>query len=315
MSQRGFDLNQLRTFVAVAEAGSVSAGAERVFLSQSSVSEQLKKLEERAGQPLFLRGKLGVIATPAGARLLEHARRILAMSEAAFDDLQGRSLDGELRVAITDYYRPHDIARVLKTFSEQHPRLKLHVTVLPSAVIDSGALDDAAFDIGLSLRIVTPDTRRAAAGAARKSSTVVRREKLLWVTGTDADPRSSTHTPTRAPTHAPNNPPINSPPYRLILLPSSCQLQRFVVKLLDERKVPYVISHSASGVAGLQLALKAGLGISCLNESSLGAGLVPCAANIGLPALPSVEFHLLPARLGESERVTHARAAFARLLA
>ncbi|CAB3758103.1 LysR family transcriptional regulator [Paraburkholderia humisilvae] len=307
MSQRGFDLNQLRTFVAVAEAGSVSAGAERVFLSQSSVSEQLKKLEERAGQPLFLRGKLGVTATPAGARLLEHARRILAMSEAAFDDLQGRSLDGELRVAITDYYRPHDITRVLKTFSEQHPRLRLHVTVLPSAVIDSGAVDDAAFDIGLSLRIVTSDNRRAAASAARTASTVVRREKLLWVTSADADPRASPHEPTRLPARTP-------PPYRLVLLPSSCQLQRFVVKLLDERKVPYVISHSASGVAGLQLALKAGLGMSCLNESSLGAGLVPCAANIGLPPLPSVEFHLLPARLGESERVTHARAAFARLL-
>jgi molybdate transport repressor ModE-like protein len=83
MNQRAFDLAQLRTFVAVAEAGSVSAGAERVFLSQSSASEQLKKLEERAGQPLFLRGKQGVTATPAGAKLLDHARRILAMSEAA----------------------------------------------------------------------------------------------------------------------------------------------------------------------------------------------------------------------------------------
>ncbi|MBW8837014.1 MAG: LysR family transcriptional regulator, partial [Burkholderia sp.] len=154
MSQRGFDLTQLRTFVAVAESGSVSAGAERVFLSQSSVSEQLKKLEERVGQPLFVRSKQGVSATPAGSRLLEHARRIIAMSEAAFEDLQGRSLDGELRIAITDYYRPHDIARILKTFSEQHPRLKLHVTVLPSAVIDSHAADDASFDIGLSLRLV-----------------------------------------------------------------------------------------------------------------------------------------------------------------
>lgn len=117
MSQRGFDLTQLRTFVALAESGSVSAGAARLFLSQSSVSEQLKKLEERAGQPLFVRSKQGVSATPAGSRLLDHARRIIAMSEAAFEDLQGRSLDGELRIAITDYYRPHDIARILKTFS------------------------------------------------------------------------------------------------------------------------------------------------------------------------------------------------------
>ncbi|WP_341313278.1 LysR family transcriptional regulator [Paraburkholderia sp. IMGN_8] len=297
MSQRGFDLTQLRTFVAVAESGSVSAGAERVFLSQSSVSEQLKKLEERAGQPLFVRSKQGVTATPAGSRLLDHARRILAMSEAAFEDLQGRSLDGELRIAITDYYRPHDIARILKTFSEQHPRLKLHVTVLPSAVIDSSAADDTSFDIGLSLRLVTPGNRpaRQRAGAtASAQSTVVRREKLLWVSAADASPRPAA-------------------PYPLVLLPSSCQLQRFVVKLLDERKVPYLVSHSASGVAGLQLALKAGLGISCLNESSIGPGVVACPPSVGLPPLPAVEFHLLPGRIGESERVSNARTALMRL--
>ncbi|OLL33338.1 LysR family transcriptional regulator [Burkholderia sp. SRS-W-2-2016] len=305
MSQRGFDFTQLRTFVAVADSGSVSAGAERVFLSQSSVSEQLKKLEERAGQPLFVRGRQGVSTTPAGARLLEHARRILAMSEAAFDDLQGRSLDGELRIAITDYYRPHDIARILKTFSEQHPRLKLHVTVLPSTVIDSGAQDHASFDIGLSARLVSgPGGARATAGsqaatgsrAASTAGTAVRREKLLWASAADADPRPAA-------------------PYQLVLLPATCLLQRFVVRLLDEHKVAYVVSHSASGVAGLQLALKAGLGISCLNESSLGGGVVACAANIGLPALPALEFHLLPARAGESELVGNAREALRRLFA
>jgi DNA-binding transcriptional LysR family regulator len=297
MNQRAFDLAQLRTFVAVAEAGSVSAGAERVFLSQSSASEQLKKLEERAGQPLFLRGKLGVTATPAGTKLLDHARRILAMSEAAFEDLQGRALDGELRIAITDYYRPHDIARVLKMFSEQYPRLRLHVTVLPSAVIDSSVEDSTAFDIGLSLRIVAPGAKRGSGAAERAASTVVRREKLVWTMSADIDPQ---HVAT---------------PFRLVLLPSTCQLQRFVVRLLDERNVPYLISHSASGMAGLQLALKAGLGISCLNESSLGAGMAPCPPSVGLPELPSVEFHLLPARAGESELVGNARAAFMRLLA
>jgi hypothetical protein len=123
---------------------------------------------------------------------------------------------------------------------------------------------------------------------------VVRREKLLWVSAADASPRPAT-------------------PYPLVLLPSSCQLQRFVVKLLDEHKVPYLVSHSASGVAGLQLALKAGLGISCLNESSIGGGVVACPSSVGLPALPPVEFHLLPGRIGESELVSNARMALMRL--
>jgi LysR substrate binding domain len=138
-------------------------------------------------------------------------------------------------------------------------------------------------------RLVQPAPREH-----RSHYTELRREKLLWVSAADVDPRATI-------------------PYPLVLLPATCQLQRFVVKLLDERKVPYLVSHSASGVAGLQLALKAGLGISCLNESSIGNGVVACAPGVGLPALPAVEFHLLPGRIGESERVSNARAALVRL--
>ena len=170
MNARGFDLAQLRTLIAVAEAGSVSAGAERVFLSQSSVSEQLKKLEERIGQPLFVRSKQGMSATPAGTKLLDHARRIVALCDAAFDDMFGRTLDGEVRIAITDYYRPHDIAGIIRRFASQHPRLRLHVTVLPSAVIDSSA-EGNAFDIGVSLRLVEA---RGPAAAAHKSTAIRR---------------------------------------------------------------------------------------------------------------------------------------------
>lgn len=292
MNTRGFDLAQLRTFIAVTEAGSVSSGADRVFLSQSSVSEQLKKLEERVGQPLFVRSKHGMAATPAGAKLLDHARRIVALCDAAFDDMLGRALDGEVRIAITDYYRPHEVAEILRRFASQHPRLRLHVTVLPSATIDSAAGENA-FDIGLSLRLVEEASR----GGARKS-TAIRREKLVWV-GAAQTLRDR---------------PTLTPPWPLVLLPSTCQLQRRVVRLLDEARMPYLISHSASGVAGLQLALKAGLGISCLNESAIGEGLMPCPASFGLPALPPAEFHLLPAQPGEAAHVTHARAALAELL-
>jgi hypothetical protein len=172
---------------------------------------------------------------------------------------------------------------------------------------DGGKRDDR------SLRYAEHADADADADAERDTPYArVAQGKTAWrapgiVAASVADARTSV----RATSHATDHP----PPYRLVLLPSTCQLQRFIVKLLDEHKVQYVVSHSASGVAGLQLALKAGLGISCLNESSLGAGLVPCAANIGLPPLPSVEFHLLPARVGESVRITEARTAFARLLA
>ena len=56
--------------------------------------------------PLFVRSKRGSKPTPAGSRLLQHARRIVALNEAAFDEVRGQAIKGELRVAITDYYGP-----------------------------------------------------------------------------------------------------------------------------------------------------------------------------------------------------------------
>ncbi len=172
---RGFDTDQLRTFVMVADSGSLSAAAPRLFLSQSSVSEQLRKLEERAGVPLLTRGRKGAAPTPAGTRLLEHARRILALNDMALQELRGRALEGELRLAVTDYFRPAEIAGMLRRLRERHPLLRLHVTVMKSAVIDATA-DMDAFDIGLSMRIV--GTRGH--GAARRG-TLLRREALSWV--------------------------------------------------------------------------------------------------------------------------------------
>ena len=62
----GFDFDQLRTLAAVADAGSLTAAAPKLFLSQSAVSEQIRKLEDKAGRQLLVRTKRGVTLTPAG---------------------------------------------------------------------------------------------------------------------------------------------------------------------------------------------------------------------------------------------------------
>ncbi|CAG9181264.1 LysR family transcriptional regulator [Cupriavidus pinatubonensis] len=287
---RGFDTDHLRTFVTVADSGSLSAAAPRLFLSQSSVSEQLRKLEERAGVPLLTRGRKGAVPTPAGTRLLEHARRILALSDMALQELRGRVLEGELRLAVTDYFRPAEIAGMLRRLRERHPLLRLHVTVMKSAVIDASA-DMDAFDIGLSMRIV--GTRGQ---AVARRGTLLRRESLSWVT---AQGEAGT-LPETLP---------------LVLLPDSCSLHQFVVKLLVRKRRAFEIAHSASGVAGLHLALAAGLGLSCLNASAIGPGVAPLDAasqrRLGLPALPEAEFFLLAAKRGEPDFIAAARDALA----
>ncbi|MFJ4289339.1 LysR family transcriptional regulator [Cupriavidus sp. NPDC089707] len=292
---RGFETDQLRTFVTIADSGSLSAAAPRLFLSQSSVSEQLRKLEERAGVPLLSRGRHGAVPTPAGARLLEHARRILALNELALQELRGHALEGELRLAVTDYFRPGEIAGMLRRLRERYPYLRLHVTVMKSAAIDAAAEMDA-FDIGLSMRL--PRGRDTQGKRAR--GMVLRREPLAWVAASgEADALPAT--------------------LPLVLLPDTCSLHQFVVQLLLRKRLPFEVAHSASGVAGLHLALAAGLGLSCLNASAIGPGVAPLdggtVARLGLPRLPEAEFFLLPARRSESPFIAEARNVLAEQLA
>ena len=275
-----FDIEQLRTFVAVAEAGSLTAAASRVFLSQSSVSEQVRKLEERAGRSLFTRSKAGVAVTEAGARLLGHARAILALSETAYREMRDEALQGELRLAVTDYFRPAELAGLLARLGERYPQVRLHVSVMKSGYVEA-AYAHGDVDVGVAMRIAPASTGTVARGA------VLRREALVWMGARGLSWQKGA-------------------PLRLLVLPDTCALHQFTVKLLRQRRVPCEVAHVASGVAGLQSALAAGLGVACLNESALCDGVVPLRL-AGLPALPRVAFHVLPARRGESDFVARAR--------
>jgi len=94
------EIRQLRYFVAVAEQGSVSAAALELHLSQSALSEALRKLEVELGVELFERSSRGVVVTPAGAALLDEARPAIAGFDAALDAARGaaRGQTGRLRV-------------------------------------------------------------------------------------------------------------------------------------------------------------------------------------------------------------------------
>lgn len=275
---RPFDLEQLRSFVTVVEAGSLSAAAPVLCRSQSAVSEQLRKLEEFAGVALLSRGKKGVRPTPAGERLLARARGMLAASQRALEDVRGTILTGELHLAITDYFRPGAIAELLRKLRARYPRLRLHVTIRKSLLIEQEATD-GHFDIGLSMRIL--DGRQLSGGIP------VRREALHWVAPAGFQPEDEI--------------------LPLLVLPDGCQLQRFVRQVLDGNRIPYVVAHSASGVAGLQSALVAGLGVSCLNTSAVPDGVEVWRPVRPMPALPEIEFSLLPPRPGEPPLVGEVR--------
>ena len=281
---RVLNLEQLRTLVVVADAGSLTAAAPQVFLSQSAVSEQLRKLEAQVGQPLLLRSKTGVRPTAAGERLLVYARRMLALGEQACLDLQGLALEGSLRLGVTDYFRPAELAGLLARMQSQHPGVRLQVTVQKSAEIEAGYAG-GAFDMGLTLRLPSVPS---AAVRGKPQGTLLRREPLRWM--------AAAHWQHEA-----------GAPLKLLALPQACSLHQFTVALLERRRIPFSVALLASGVAGLQSALAAGLGVACLNESALCAGVQVLGAGTGLPALPQARFEVLPPREGESDFVRRAR--------
>ena len=75
------EVRHLKLVVAIADAGGVTRAGERLFLTQSALSHQLKDIEQRLGSPLFIRAGRRMVLTPAGQRLLESARSILAELE------------------------------------------------------------------------------------------------------------------------------------------------------------------------------------------------------------------------------------------
>ncbi len=270
--------------MAIAETGSLSAAAPRMCRSQSAVSEQVRKLEGACGVPLLLRGKTGARLTPAGERLVGHARELLTMSDAAYRDIRGAQLAGDLRLAITDYFRPAVLPGILRRVRDRFPRLHLHVAIHKSADIEDEAAGEA-FDIGLSMTVLDNGRRKnvdANPGIGR------RRESLSWVADKSFTMPEDGVLP-------------------LVLLPDTCSLQRLVVRTLDRHDVPYKIRHSASGVGGLHLALAAGLGVTCLNASAIPEGAASFDGVPRLPNLPDVEFRLLPSRPGESAVVSEIR--------
>jgi LysR family hydrogen peroxide-inducible transcriptional activator len=123
------EIHQLRYFVAVAEAGSFSRAAERCFVAQPSMSQQIKKLEANLGQSLFDRLAQGVVLTEAGRALLPRARRILAevceAKAALKEDLEKGA--GLLNVGAIPTMAPYLLPPVLDRFRREHPNCELSI--------------------------------------------------------------------------------------------------------------------------------------------------------------------------------------------
>lgn len=144
------DWDDLRLFLAVARAGTLSAAAPRLKLTQPTAGRRLKQMEERLGLALFQRTAQGFRLTDEGEAMLEHADRVEAEVLALERRLVGeaRGLEGALRLSGSEWFGRRILAPALASFSIQHPRVTLEL------VVDSRLLDLGRRDADLVFRFV-----------------------------------------------------------------------------------------------------------------------------------------------------------------
>src|SRR3981189_2889760 len=143
------DLELLRSFVSVVDSGGFTRAGERVHRTQSTVSQQIKRLEDDLGQPVLNRTAKDVTPTEAGERLLSYARRLLSLAEEARDVLAGPSKEGAVRLGIPEDFAAYRLTKLLASFSRSRPGLRLDVRVDQSTYLrrdlERGELDLALF--------------------------------------------------------------------------------------------------------------------------------------------------------------------------
>ncbi|PQA73598.1 LysR substrate-binding domain-containing protein [Brucella oryzae] len=249
------DLDQLQTFIAIADAGSFTRAADAVFKTQSAVSMQMRRLEERIGKPLFERdGRINRL-TEEGERLLLYARRMMQLNGetiAAFDDTQ---LEGHVRIGTPDDYADRFLPEIMARFVRSNPRVELSVVCEPTVNLDE-MIRRGTLDIALVTQC--DDTRR---------SEVVRTEPLLWVTSANHAVHEEAVLP-------------------LAVGRPTCIWRHAAIDVLEAVKRDYRIIITSWSATVLAAAVLSGLAVSVLPECALRPGMRVLGEADGFGMLP-----------------------------
>src|SRR5437773_10727365 len=133
MNTPNLDPDLLRAFVAVADHRSFTRAAVTLNRTQSAVSMQIKRLEDRLGVELFSRTKANVDLSAAGEGLLGYAKRILALNEEAVGRLAERKAEGVVRLGVMDDYGTSVVPPLLASFLAGYPRIHVELETCRTA--------------------------------------------------------------------------------------------------------------------------------------------------------------------------------------
>lgn len=161
--EKDLDLNLLRVFLVVAQAGSVTEAAHRLYLTQPAVSAALRRLTAAVGAPLFVRAGRGLVLTTRGQRLFTSARPLLqALVEAtvAPTTFDPRTSERTVRIGLSDTSETWLLPPLLRLLGEEAPRMRFIVVPVQFRTI-AAALGSAQVDLAVTVADELPaDTRR-----------------------------------------------------------------------------------------------------------------------------------------------------------
>lgn len=280
------DPEVLRGFVAIAETGSFTAAAARVFRTPSAVSMQIKRLEEQLGVAVFLRDARNVSLTQEGEVLLSYARRLIALNREAISRFVCSDVSGVVRIGSPSDYGEAVLPGVLRAFSRSHPAVAVNVVVDQSTDLlkrfASGHLDIALLS--------------CQGGMDAKPEEVVMRDEIVW-------------------TGARGGQAYLCDPLPVSMWEEGCVWRDSALSALDEVGRAYRVAFMASHSAGQRAALLADLAIAPMGRGFLGDDVQILGEDCGLPS-PGFYELLLKVSPNPSAQVAavaeHFRSAFER---
>jgi DNA-binding transcriptional LysR family regulator len=258
------DLELLRSFVSVVDSGGFTRAGERVHRTQSTVSQQIKRLEESLGRPLLERNGKETVPTEEGERLLAYARRILALAEEARDVVSRPTGDAIVRLGIPEDFAAYRLTELLSDFVRARPGLRLDVRCDLSVRLRHD-LERGDLDAALIKR-----------EAGEKGGVAVWPEHLRWVTGT------------RYPLDLGAGLPVP-----LAVFQQGCLYRNRAIHMLERAERIWHIAYTSPNLVSIQAAVSAGLGVSILPELAVLPDHRLLGLEEGFPPVPDTEVALV----------------------
>lgn len=264
-------MDLLRTFIKAIDSGSFTRAGEIVGRTPSAISLQIKRLEETVNTTLFQRDAHKLTLTAEGKAMAQHARRILALNDEILNNLRQPAVAGRVRLGAPHEYTASLLPEFLGKFAQSHPNVMLEVTSDLSKTL-LRRQQAGEFDLVIALH----------EDASAEGGRAIHTEPLVWVGSED----HSRH--------------LQSP-LPLVLAPPPCIYRNRMLQGLNQMQRPCRIVYLSSSYNGISAAVRAGIGITLMAETTIPPGSRILTEKDGLPALGHLELRLHRAAGNHSE--------------